>query len=433
MKSKFLEKVRKTIEKYRLPEPEEGPVIVALSGGPDSVALLDVLVGLGYSVIAAHCNFHLRGDESNRDMAFATDLCRHMGIVCETISFDVESRRKLTGESVEMACRELRYEWFGTLVEKYGASALATGHHRDDNIETLILNLLRSSGLRGASAISPASNRRISPLLECSRSEITEYLSGRGLSFVTDHTNLENDYSRNKVRNVILPAIESQFPDARQRLADSISHLADDMKLLDEAVIMWRRQYIGPDNTIVIDEVKRSGAPESLMFRLLEPYGFNRCQTDGIVNGERSGARYRSDEFEAVVSRGIVRLHQIGYNDCDLTPQIVTELVDVTDFVPLRDPSAATFDSSILDGDPDWEVRAWRQGDRMKPFGMNGRSKKLSDIFNDAKVDDLTKQSRIVVTRNGEIVWVAGLRQSDLYRVDDTTRTIVKMSLDYQR
>ncbi|MDE6808893.1 MAG: 7-cyano-7-deazaguanine synthase, partial [Muribaculaceae bacterium] len=130
MTSKFLEKVRKTIEKYRLPEPEEGPVIVALSGGPDSVALLDVLVGLGYSVIAAHCNFHLRGDESNRDMAFATDLCRHMGIVCETISFDVESRRKLTGESVEMACRELRYEWFGTLVEKYGASALATGHHR---------------------------------------------------------------------------------------------------------------------------------------------------------------------------------------------------------------------------------------------------------------------------------------------------------------
>ena len=433
MTSKFLEKVRKTIEKYRLPEPEEGPVIVALSGGPDSVALLDVLVGLGYSVIAAHCNFHLRGDESNRDMVFATDLCRHMEIVCETISFDVESRRKLTGESVEMACRELRYEWFGTLVEKYGASALATGHHRDDNIETLILNLLRSSGLRGASAISPASNRRISPLLECSRSEITEYLAGRGLSFVTDHTNLENDYSRNKVRNVILPAIESQFPDARQRLADSISHLADDMKLLDEAVIMWRRQYIRPDNTIVIDEVKRSGAPESLMFRLLEPYGFNRCQTDGIITGERSGARYRSDEFEAVVSREIVRLHQIGYNDCDLTPQIVTELVDVTDFVPLRDPSAATFDSSILDGDPDWEVRAWRQGDRMKPFGMGGRSKKLSDIFNDAKVDDLTKKSRIVVTRNGEIVWVAGLRQSDLYRVDDTTRTIVKMSLDYQR
>lgn len=429
MESKFLEKVSRTIEKYRLLKIVDGPVVAALSGGPDSVALLDVLVRLGYETVAAHCNFHLRGDESDRDMAFVMNLCRREGVACETISFDVAARQELTGESVEMACRELRYEWFGKLTEKYHAQALATGHHRDDNIETLILNLLRSTGLRGASAIRPRSDRRVSPLIECSRLEILDYLDSRGLSFVTDRTNLENDYRRNKVRNIILPAVESQFPDARERLCASIANLADDMSLLDEAINEWSARFVSADNTIDIDEVKRnSRVPESLMYRLLEPYGFNREQTDSITKGERSGARYISHEFEAVVSRGVVRLSRIS--ECDnLTPEIVMETMDVRGFTPFHDVTTATFDMAILDGNPTWEVRKWREGDRMKPFGMKGRSKKLSDIFNDAKVDDKTKHSPIVVTRDGEIVWVAGIRQCDLYRVDDSTRKIVKLSL----
>lgn len=429
MESKFLEKVSRTIEKYRLLKIVDGPVVAALSGGPDSVALLDVLVRLGYETVAAHCNFHLRGDESDRDMAFVMNLCRREGVACETISFDVAARQELTGESVEMACRELRYEWFGKLTEKYHAQALATGHHRDDNIETLILNLLRSTGLRGASAIRPRSDRRVSPLIECSRLEILDYLDSRGLSFVTDRTNLENDYRRNKVRNIILPAVESQFPDARERLCASIANLADDMSLLDEAINEWSARFISNDNTIDIDEVKQnSHAPRSLMYRLLEPYGFNRSQTDRIMNGERSGTKYRSREFEAVVSRGVVRLSRIGDSE-NQTPAIVMETMDVRGFTPSQDALIATFDVKILDGNPTWEVRKWREGDRMKPFGMKGRSKKLSDIFNDAKVDDKTKHSPIVVTRDGEIVWVAGIRQCDLYRVDDSTRKIVKLSL----
>lgn len=429
MESKFLEKVGRTIKKYSLLKKDEGPVIVALSGGPDSVALLDVLLRLDYETIAAHCNFHLRGEESDRDMAFVVDLCRREGVECETISFDVAERQKLTGESVEMACRELRYEWFGRLTDKYRAQALATGHHRDDNIETLILNLLRSTGLRGASAIRPRADRRVSPLIECSRQEILDYIDSRGLTYVTDHTNLENDYRRNRVRNIVLPAIESQFPDARERLSASIVNLADDMMLLDEAIGQWSQRFVSADNTIDIEEVKRnSKVPESLMYRLLEPYGFNRDQTDSIVKGERSGTKYKSREFEAVVSRGVVRLSRI--DECDgREPKLVMEEADVSEFSPSRDASSATFDASILDGNPVWEVRPWREGDRMKPFGMKGRSKKLSDIFNDAKADDLTKHSPIVVTRNDEIVWVAGLRQSDLYRVTSTTQRIVRLSM----
>ncbi|MDE5969410.1 MAG: tRNA lysidine(34) synthetase TilS [Muribaculaceae bacterium] len=427
MKSNFLEKVETTIKKYGLLTPEKGHVIVALSGGPDSVALLDSLVRLGYNVVAAHCNFNLRGEESRRDEDFVRSLCGSKNIPLEIIVFDVEARRRQTGESVEMACRELRYGWFDILVEKYDAQALATGHHRDDNIETLLLNLLRTTGLRGVSGINPKGDRRVSPLIECSRDEIMNYLSMRRLGYVIDHTNNETEYRRNKVRNVIIPAIVSQFPDACERLAASISNLSDDLNLFDDAVNEWRIRYLTSDNTIDINELKRTHkTPSALLYRLLEPFGFNRNQATDIINNVTSGAKFMSNEYEAVISRGILRISK--FNETEPPRKLKMTITDVADFKPLTNAGQATFDVSILDNDPKWEVRPWQQGDRIKPFGMNGKSKKLSDIFNDSKADDRVKRSSIVVTRNNEIVWVAGFRQSNLFRVDENTKQVVIIS-----
>ena len=426
--SNFLKKVEATIKKYDLLSREAGQVVVALSGGPDSVALLDSLVGLGYDIVAAHCNFNLRGEESLRDETFVRSLCDDRNIRLDTISFDVEARRSLTGESVEMACRELRYEWFDKLVKKYDAQALATGHHRDDNIETLILNLLRSTGLRGVSGINPKGDRRVSPLIECSRGEIMNYLAMRRLGYVVDHTNNENEYRRNKVRNVIIPAIVSQFPDGCDRLAASIANLSDDLSLFEEAVNEWKNRYLSSENTINIDELKEThNAPASLLFRLIEPFGFNRDQAESIIDGETSGARFRSQEYEIVVSRGILRISRL--NESASPNNLKMTIIDIAEFKPLDNAAVATFDAAILEGNPCWEVRVWQQGDRIKPFGMNGRSKKLSDIFNDAKVDDRVKRSQIVVTRDSEIVWVAGFRQCNLFRIDENTQRVVVLSL----
>ncbi|MDE5845073.1 MAG: tRNA lysidine(34) synthetase TilS [Muribaculaceae bacterium] len=427
MKSNFLEKVESTIKKYGLLTPEKGTVVVALSGGPDSVALLDSLIRLGYDVVAAHCNFNLRGVESCRDEIFVKTLCNNENIKLEIISFDVEARRRMTGESVEMACRELRYEWFDELVKKYDAQALATGHHRDDNIETLFLNLLRTTGLRGASGIKPKGDRRVSPLIECSREEIMNYLAMRCLDYVVDHTNNENEYRRNKIRNVVIPAIVSQFPDACERLAASIANLSDDLNLFDEAVSEWRGKYLSSENTVDINELKRDhNAPVALLYRLIEPYGFNREQIADIINNVTSGSRFISREYEAVVSRGILRISRL--DESELPRNLKMKITDVADFHALTNANQATFDVSILENNPKWEVRAWQSGDRIKPFGMNGKSKKLSDIFNDAKADDRVKHSPIVVTRDNEIVWVAGFRQSDLFRVDENTKQVVTIS-----
>ena len=185
--------VKRFVDTHLKLSADGGPVIVALSGGADSVALLAVMTALGYDCIAAHCNFGLRGGESERDMAHASAVASRLGARLETVRFDVPARCAATGESVEMACRELRYEWFEKLKRRYGAQALLTGHHRDDNVETMFLNLLRGAGIRGVAGISAAGDRRMSPMLAMSRADILDYLRLRGLDYVTDSSNLTTD------------------------------------------------------------------------------------------------------------------------------------------------------------------------------------------------------------------------------------------------
>ena len=189
----FEQKTANFIREADLLKADGSNVIVAISGGADSVALLAVLKSLGYNCIAAHCNFHLRGEESCRDERHVEAICSKLDVTLEKTDFDVPKRMAETGESLEMACRSLRYEWFETLREKYSAQALATGHHREDNVETMLLNLLRGTGIAGAAGISAQNAGRVRPLLRFSKSEITEYLHRRGLDYVTDSSNLVSD------------------------------------------------------------------------------------------------------------------------------------------------------------------------------------------------------------------------------------------------
>ena len=192
-------KIEKYIEKHQLME-KESPVLVALSGGADSVALLLVLHNLGYKCQAIHCNFHLRGEESNRDEEFVTSLCKRLGIALDIVHFDTTEYAKSHGISIEMAARELRYDAFEKQRKLIGAQAIAVAHHRDDSAETLLLNLVRGTGIRGLRGIQPKNGYIIRPLLCVGREDIIDYLKWRGQDFVTDSTNLTSDYTRNKIR-----------------------------------------------------------------------------------------------------------------------------------------------------------------------------------------------------------------------------------------
>lgn len=434
--SDFESKVARFISSYGL-LGGDAPIIVALSGGADSVALLAVLTSLGYRCIAAHCNFHLRGDESNRDQHHAESVCESLGTMIEIIHFDVPQRMEETGESMEMACRSLRYEWFEQLKRKHAAQAVATGHHRDDNVETMLLNLLRGTGISGAAGMASKTDRRVSPLLCCSKSEILRYLDYRGLSFVTDSSNIKTDVKRNKIRNVIMPVVRKQFPCADTTLAHSANCLSEDHNLFTEmAEKLGKRLF--KNNRIHIGSLHNATTyPNALLYHMLAPMGFNRTQTDDLLAAAgSSGKKVSSGDMIALVNRGYIEVHSIEdiNEECaeitiapGTTAGGLISVDEVTQIVAERNPDIIYLDAAALDGNPRWELRGWRDGDRMKPFGMNGRSRLLSDIFSDAKLSIIEKDRIRLLTRNGIIIWAIGLRASEHFRISDRTTRIIRL------
>ena len=200
-------------------------LLVALSGGADSVALLRVLLYLGYKCTAAHCNFHLRGEESNRDEEFCIALCRELDVELHVIHFDTVGYAKEQGISIEMAARELRYIWFEELCNECGYTHVAVAHHRDDSVETLLLNLVRGTGIAGLTGIRPVNGRVVRPMLNVSRADIVDYLRVLGQKFVTDSTNLQDEYVRNKIRHRLIPLMEELNPSVKEGLAATATRL----------------------------------------------------------------------------------------------------------------------------------------------------------------------------------------------------------------
>ena len=438
----FEEKTLRYIHRH-MPAVANGKILAAVSGGADSVALLRVLAALGCNCIAAHCNFHLRGDEADRDEAFVRKLCHDLDIELRCTDFDVEAYKKSHGVSTEMACRELRYEWFERQRAALGCSVIAVAHHRDDNIETFFLNLVRGSGITGLAGIKPCNGKIVRPLLGSSRDEIINYLKTLGQDYVTDSTNLENDYARNKIRNVMLPEISRLFPSAMAGIELTLDNLQGDYAVWSGAVEAFKCDAVEAcgHGQIKIDRRKlaASADPATLLNALLSRYGFNGEQTKAIASASRVGAVFESKEYVAEVGRNDISVFSPGsFNNAETyalsdagriekEKGILIEIVDNSpEFDFDRSGKTAYFDADAT-GDR-LTVRHWRQGDRFRPFGMKG-TKKLSDYFNDHKFSLLQKLSTPIVEMQGRIVWIAGERAADDFRVTPSSRRILTMRI----
>lgn len=438
----FEEETLRYIHRH-MPAVASGKILAAVSGGADSVALLRVLAALGCNCIAAHCNFHLRGDEADRDEAFVRKLCHNLGIELRCTDFDVDAYKKSHGVSTEMACRELRYEWFESQRAALGCSVIAVAHHRDDNIETFFLNLVRGSGITGLAGIKPCNGKIVRPLLGSSRDEIINYLKTLGQDYVTDSTNLENDYARNKIRNVMLPEISRLFPSAMAGIELTLDNLQGDYAVWSGAVEAFKRDAVEAcgHGQIKIDRRKlaASADPATLLNALLSRYGFNGEQTKAIASASRVGAVFESKEYVAEVGRNDISVFSPGsFNNAETyalsdagriekEKGILIEIVDNSpEFDFDRSGKTAYFDADAT-GDR-LTVRHWRQGDRFRPFGMKG-TKKLSDYFNDRKFSLIQKLSIPIVEMQGRIVWIAGERAADDFRVTPSSRRILTMRM----
>lgn len=426
-----------------LPKPP-ARIGVALSGGADSVALLLALDKLGYDVVALHCNFALRGEESDADTAFCVDLCRDRAIEIETVIFATSQARR-GGESIEMACRRLRYDWFADRLSALSLEAIALGHHREDSSETLMINLFRGTGLKGLVGIASARDCFFRPLLWATRAQIEEYLVGRGQSFRVDSTNLTDDYRRNALRNIILPQADRYFGDTSKGIATTARRVGQASRLLDSYVVADLENYLA-GQSLDVAKLRRDDpmlAPQKLYHFAQRLWGDinETTATDIISSTEKSGLAFSlADGRRLELSRGILSLrndapHPTESFAVDISKPITAPLsIDSRIISPQQFLSAdktgrtAFFDASIFDGDPVFELRHWTTGDRLEPFGMTG-SRLLSDIFKDLKFDAAQKRAQWVLTRDGTIIWIPGIRASRHFRVTPSTMRVVALSI----
>ena len=439
-----------------------GKYIVALSGGADSVSLLFVLKHLehelGIGVEAAHCNFHLRGAESVRDEEFCKQLCDRLSVPLHLIHFDTQAYADLHRVSIEMAARDLRYGYFENLRRDIEAQDICVAHHRDDSVETVLLNLVRGTGLRGLRGIQPRNGNIIRPLLSLSREDIVQYLDALGESYVTDSTNLHNDVKRNKIRLDVMPLLRELNPSVSQSIFESSLRVGEALKVFDEAMKRSiadvtatspsHHLTISPPHHLVIsvERLKQQPSPEYTLHEILSSYGFTSAQIEqiyGSLDTCSAGKIIASDSHELAFDRGSL-LVQPRTNVADSArsmriPETSTYVFSDSlkikvaaedcgdDYVPSRAADCVCLDASDIKFP--LMLRHIEQGDRFVPFGMNGM-KLVSDYLTDRKKNVFEKRAQLVVTdAQQRIVWLVGERTDNRFRISKETSKALRLTL----
>lgn len=431
----MLHQVREYIDKYQLLSASD-KVLVGLSGGADSVALLSVLVKLGYTCVALHCNFHLRGEESMRDEAFALAFAGQLRVPFYKIDFETELYAGEHHLSIEMAARDLRYAWFEKMRLRLEAQAVAVAHHRDDSIETLIMNLVRGSGIRGLVGIRPRNQHVIRPLLGVSRKEILDWLEDQHYEYVTDSTNLSDAYTRNFIRLRVLPLLEELNPSVRQTLSRTAEHLSA-AETIYLSVLEKARQELWVEEKLSIRKLMQYPSPETILYELLLPYGFSRQVAGDVfrsLSGE-SGKVFYAKSYRLVKDREYLILSDRKEDQAvsytfplqagrweEPFPFSFKIVRNDSDFTLQVSPDIAYFDADKLE--PELHLRRWKQGDWFIPFGMKGR-KKVSDYFSDHKFTLKQKESAWLLCSGSSVIWLVGERSDDRYRISSATKWIL--------
>ena len=432
-------KVERYIEKYKLLKSSE-LYIVALSGGADSVALLLLLKNAHFNVHAAHCNFHLRGEESDRDEAFCVELCKGLGVELHRAHFDTREYAELHKVSIEMTARELRYKWFEQLRQDIGAAGICVAHHRDDSVETVLLNLVRGTGLRGLTGIHPRNGNILRPLLCVSRAEIEAFLAEKGQEYVTDSTNLEANVQRNIVRLEVLPLLRNLNPAVAENIQRTAENLAEAQQVLNVAISRFN-----DSNVLNLNDVEKFGSSEYLAFEWLKKYGFNGEQVRQILDAETGKIVSSGTGYDVLKDRGrlIVEKSEVTFHSQRnvisrpskriVVPEEGTYVLDENTRFSVRkrpvyvskEPHIATLDATKVRFP--LTIRRVEEGDWMQPYGMKGR-KLLSDLMTDLKMTAFEKRRRLVVVDNqGVVVWLVGLRAAQCVAVTDQTKEVLEI------
>ncbi|MEX0967446.1 MAG: tRNA lysidine(34) synthetase TilS [Bacteroidia bacterium] len=445
MSTNFLQNFQEFVKEKNL-FTHDSHLLVAVSGGVDSVVLCHLLSKSGYSFAMAHCNFNLRGKESEEDAAFVVRLAGQLGKEVHVKKFREEEVTQMPGHSTQMAARELRYQWFAELLRDHNYDLLATAHHLDDQAETMLLNLTKGTGIRGLHGILPLHPPLVRPLLFASKDDILQYAEKKNLASRHDASNDELKYQRNLIRLQVLPVLRQINPSLGQGLDETASRLQFAEHVFHTALHHLQDELFQPHEdgyTISLEALQLLPHCQHFLFEWLHPFGFTAGMAAEAVEliTSQPGRKITSATHQLIRDREYLFLRPLPANGAELAEvQITKEMENVRfgnrDFeisvvaasaiADLKNPEVAYLDLEKLQFP--LVMRQWQPGDAFQPFGMNAH-KKLSDYLTNEKVSVVEKQEIPVITSSGKIAWVAGLRVDQSFALASSSKQALKIKL----
>jgi tRNA(Ile)-lysidine synthase len=438
-----LEKFQKHINK-NLNFLKESKLLIAISGGLDSVVLTHLCHKLKLDFALAHCNFNLRGKESDADESFVLQLAKDLNKECFIECFDTLAYAQENKLSIQMAARELRYNWFNELAEQLQFDYILTAHHADDNLETFLINLSRGTGIEGLTGIPEINENVVRPLLPFSREDIEQYARAENLHWREDSSNASTKYLRNKLRLEVIPKFKEVNPQLLQNFNKTIAHLQDSKVIIDDRIDAISNQVIediNDDNmNFNIAEIVKLSNPKAYLYELLKDYNFTQWNDIYDLLEAQSGKYVVSATHRLIKDRGCLLLSQLDKNVHssavesylieESTKQFKTPLgtlfLETTKQLNKLNASTIYVDKEVLKFP--LTVRQWQEGDYFYPFGMKEK-KKLSKFFKDEKLSLIEKENLLLLCSGDDIVWVINRRPDDRFKVTESTKKILKIIL----
>ena len=422
---------------------KESHLLVAVSGGLDSMVLVDLCKKSGLKSSLAHCNFKLRGAESDGDADFIKSYAKTHNIELFTTDFETDSYAASTKQSIQMAARQLRYEWFESLQEMHGFDFVLTAHHADDNLETFLINLSRGTGLEGLTGIPELNGSIVRPILDFSRHQILDFATTENLKWREDSSNKKTTYLRNNLRHSIIPLLKEINPSFIDSFKKTQEHLKESQSVLEDYMLEIEDRVIESvsENQILytINQIHALNNPKAYMYHLLKPYGFTDWNEITSLLGAQTGKQISSPSHRLIKNRSHLILSKLDASlEVDISIDNSESLVripshSITLKIESTNSSSTTSRKSLLLDSESLKfpltVRSWKEGDYFYPIGMTGK-KKLSKFFKDEKMSLLDKENALVLCSDDLVVWILGMRADNRFIMTNTTTNFIKISIE---
>jgi tRNA(Ile)-lysidine synthase len=420
---------------------EQKKLFLAVSGGLDSMVLVHLFQQLDFEIAILHCNFQLRGLESFGDQNFIQNYAQENNIPIFITQFDTTAFAKDYKLSTQVAARELRYSWFYEQLEANNFDYLLTAHHADDTIETFLINLTRGTGLEGLTGIPKQNDKVIRPLLCFTRQEIEDYAKANKIEWREDSSNVSDKYLRNKIRHHLIPILKELNPNFMDSFQNTQNYLQDAQMLVEDASIMVYQQVAKQEEEAIffdLNQLKKLPNYKSYLYQWLNEFGFTAWDDIYDLVDSQSGKQVFSAEFRLLKDRDFLILSPLHIIDEEAEYNIDSSQNQINiplnlSFSKVTDISIGSNTTIFVDEDTlqfPLVLRHWKEGDSFQPFGMNGKSKKVSKLFKDEKLSLIDKENVWLLCSGTEIVWIIGMRQDDRFRITNTTKNLLKIQLE---